>query len=187
MSPGREAQRGESPLTAPVAETVLAKASRVRLLILDVDGVLTDGRLYYGADGAEQKAFHAQDGSAIKRLAAAGVAVALISGRQSEAVRRRAEELALRHVYLGAEDKAAALADLTRRTNIEPAHMAHVGDDLPDLPVFAGVGMAFSVADAHPLVRARADYVASLGGGGGGVREICDLLLYAQGRWPRVC
>lgn len=173
-----------SPLPGPVAETVLAKARRVRLLILDVDGVLTDGRLYYGADGAEQKAFHAQDGSAIKRLAGAGVPVALISGRESEAVRRRAEELGLCRVYLGAEDKAAALADLSARTNIEPACMAHVGDDLPDLPVFARVGMACSVADAHPLARARADYVASLGGGCGAVREICDLVLYAQGRWP---
>ena len=171
-------------MPGPVAETVLAKARRVRLLILDVDGVLTDGRLYYGADGAEQKAFHAQDGSAIKRLAAAGVLVALISGRQSEAVRRRAAELGLGRVYLGAEDKAAALADLSARTNIEPARMAHVGDDLADLPVFARVGMACSVADGHPLVRARADYVASLGGGRGAVREICDLVLYAQGRWP---
>ena len=171
-------------MPAPVAETVLGKARRVRLLILDVDGVLTDGRLYYGADGAEQKAFHAQDGSAIKRLAAAGIPVALISGRQSEAVRRRAEELGLCRVYLGAEDKAAALADLSAQTGIEPARMAHVGDDLADLPVFARVGMACSVADGHPLARTWADYVASLGGGRGAVREICDLVLYAQGRWP---
>lgn len=180
---GQKPSRG-SPLPAPVADAVLAKARRVRLLILDVDGVLTDGRLYYGADGAEQKAFHVQDGSAIKRLAGAGVPVALISGRKSEAVRRRAEELMLGGVYLGQEDKTAALADLSRQTSIEPVRMAHVGDDLADLPVFARVGMAFSVADAHPVVRARADYVAACGGGRGAVREICDLVLYAQGRWP---
>lgn len=175
----------ESPLPGTVAETVLAKARRVRLLILDVDGVLTDGRLYYGAQGAERKAFHVQDGSAIKALAAAGVPVALISGRASAGVRRRADELGLRHVYLGAETKTVALADLAARTHIEPERMAHVGDDLADLPLFDGVGMAFSVADAHPVVRTRADYVASLGGGRGAVREICDLLLFAQGKWPR--
>ena len=185
MTQGREEGDGESPLAGRVARAVLAKARHVRLLILDVDGVLTDGRLYYGPDGAEQKAFHAQDGSAIKRLCAAGIAVALISGRTSESVRRRAAELALRHVYLGREDKAAALVDLRTRTNIEPARMAHVGDDLADLPLFARVGMAMTVADAHPVVRARADYVASLGGGRGAVREICDLLLHAQGQWPR--
>lgn len=181
----RPGQQVPDPLPHPVAETVLAQARRVRLLILDVDGVLTDGRLYYGADGAEQKAFHAQDGSAIKRLAAAGIPVALISGRRSDAVRRRAAELALRHVYLGREDKAAALADLHAQTNIDPANMAHVGDDLADLPLFAHVGMAFAVADAHPVVRSRAHHVAALGGGRGAVREICDLLLHAQGKWPR--
>ena len=184
MTPGRQDVEDESPLADRVAPAVLVKARRVRLLILDVDGVLTDGRLYYGPDGAEQKAFHAQDGSAIKRLCAAGIPVALISGRRSEAARRRAAELALRHVYLGREDKTAALAELNAQTDIEPARMAHVGDDIADLPLFECVGMALTVADAHPAVRARADYVASLGGGRGAVREICDLLLRAQGKWP---
>lgn len=176
---------GAPPWPGSVAAEVLAKARRVRLLILDVDGVLTDGTLHYGPDGAEHKAFHVQDGSAIGALDVAGIAVAIVSGRASEGVARRAEELGVRHLYLGQQDKTAALADLEAQSGIAPARMAHVGDDCPDLPLFARVGMAFAVADAHPLVRARADFVTALDGGRGAVREVCDLLLFAQGRWPR--
>lgn len=175
-----------APAPGPVAEAVLAKARRVRLLIMDVDGTLTDGALRYDDRGGEHKAFHAQDGSAIVALAAAGVDVAIVSGRASASAQRRAAELAIGHVYLGQRDKTAALTALAARTGIPPARMAHVGDDCPDLPLFARVGMAFAVADAHPLVRARADHVTALGGGRGAVREVCDLLLFAQGKWPRL-
>ncbi len=166
-----------------VPEEVLARATDVRLLILDVDGVLTDGRLYYGPDGAEYKAFHAQDGSAMKGLMASGVPIAIITGRTSAAVDRRAAELGVPHLFAGAEDKAAALAVLARRTCIDPKHMAHVGDDLPDLALFARTGMAFTVPDAHPAVLARADHVTTSAGGAGAVREVCDLIRVAQGTW----
>ena len=181
---GSEANSG--PESAPRAsENVLAQARRVRMLILDVDGVLTDASLLYGRDGEELKAFHARDGSALKALAEAGVGIAIISGRTAAAVERRADDLGVRHVHLGCADKAAALTELVTNTGIGAERMAHVGDDCPDLPLFARVGMAIAVADAHPLVRERANYVTALPGGRGAVREVCDLLLFAQGRWPR--
>ena len=168
--------------TSAPPSVILERARGVRLLILDVDGVLTDGRLYYGPDGAEIKAFHARDGSAIKRLLAAGVAVAIISGRESEAVRRRVAELGIAHLYAGVEDKTAALDALCRAAAVEADDMAHVGDDIADLTLFEQVGLAFAVPDAHPEVLARADYVTRSGGGEGAVREVCDLLLTAHGR-----
>ena len=129
---------------------------RVRLLILDVDGVLTDGRLYYGPDGQEIKAFHALDGSAMKRLMAAGTPIAIVSGRTSAAVDRRVRELGIPHLYGGVEDKAVALADLCAHSGIDVQHMAHVGDDLPDLALFERVGMAIAVPNGHPAVIERA-------------------------------
>ena len=167
----------------PVPEAVRRAAANVRLLILDVDGVLTDGRLYYGPDGEAQKVFHARDGSAMKALMAAGIPIAIVTGRTSEAVRRRAAELGVPHLFMGAEDKAAALAALVQESGIDPAQMAHAGDDLPDLPLFARTALGFAVHDAHPAVVARADYVTTAAGGNGAVREICDLILVAQGKW----
>lgn len=164
-------------------EDVLARAADVRLLILDVDGVLTDGRLYYGPDGSEYKAFHARDGSAMKGLMASGIPIAIITGRTSAAIDRRAAELGVPHLFTGAEDKAAALAVLAERSGVDPAHMAHAGDDLADLTLFARTGMAFAVPDAHPAVLARADYVTTASGGAGAVGEICDLIRRAQGTW----
>ena len=169
--------------STPTLSVALDCARRVRLLILDVDGVLTDGLLHYGPDGAEFKAFHVRDGSAVKRLLAAGIGVAIISGRKSEAVRRRVAELGIPHLYAGAEDKAVALAALCRATAIDARSMAHVGDDVADLALFEQVGMACAVPDAHPAVLARADYVTQSAGGRGAVREVCDLLLTAQGKW----
>ena len=170
-------------LRLSVPDALRTRLRRVRLLILDVDGVLTDGRLYYGPDGTELKAFHTQDGSALKRLQAAAIPVAIVTGRHSLAVERRIEELSIDHLYAGIEDKAAALAHLQRTTGIAAEHMAHAGDDLPDLALFERVGLAFAVANAHPAVAARADYVTAASGGFGAVREICDLLLTAQGKW----
>jgi 3-deoxy-D-manno-octulosonate 8-phosphate phosphatase (KDO 8-P phosphatase) len=162
---------------------VLASARAVRLLILDVDGVLTDGRLYYGNGGEELKAFSTQDGAAIKMLAGTGVAVAIITGRQSALVQHRARELGISHLHQGAEDKAVALDALTRDTGIARAQMAHVGDDLPDLPLFNRVGMAFTVPGAHPEVIARAHYTTHAAPGAGAVREVCHLLMVAQDTW----
>lgn len=155
----------------------------MELLILDVDGVLTDGRLYYSGAGVEAKAFFAQDGAAIKMLQGAGTPVALITGRTSEAVSRRAEELGIAHVYQDAGDKDAALTHLCAAADIAPARMAHAGDDVADLPVFDRVGLRLSVPGAHPEVAARAHYVTKASPGAGAVREICHLLLLATGGW----
>jgi 3-deoxy-D-manno-octulosonate 8-phosphate phosphatase (KDO 8-P phosphatase) len=163
--------------------SVLDKARTVRLLILDVDGVLTDGRLYYSDAGAELKAFSTQDGAAIKMLADTGVTVAIITGRESPIVTRRAAELGIGHVHQRASDKAAALAELTRNTGVSASDMAHAGDDLPDLALFNRVGLALSVPGAHPVVAARADYVTLAPPGAGAVREICQLLMIAQDTW----
>ena len=172
-----------SSLVKAVPEAILQRAGAVRLLILDVDGVLTDGRLYYGPGGVETKAFHVRDGSAMKRLMAAGIPIAIITGRESSAVDRRTAELGVPYLFAGVEDKAAALAELAEQSGIDPAQAAHVGDDLPDLALFAATGLGFAVPDSHPVVLARADYVTAHAGGAGAVQEICDLILVAQGKW----
>jgi 3-deoxy-D-manno-octulosonate 8-phosphate phosphatase (KDO 8-P phosphatase) len=163
--------------------SALSVARKVRLLILDVDGVLTDGQLYYGASGEELKAFNTQDGAALKMLMASGVQVAVITGRTSPIVSRRAGELGIQQVHQGAEDKGAVLERLASATGVEPAAMAHAGDDVPDLKLFARVGACFSVPNAHPAVIERAHYVTRAAGGHGAVREICQLILTARGDW----
>ncbi len=164
-------------------EPILDRARAIRLLILDVDGVLTDGRLYYSESGEELKAFSTQDGAAIKMLGDAGVIVAIVTGRQSRLVERRATELGVQHLYQGAADKARALEHLTGKTGIDRAQTAHVGDDLPDLPLFNRVALTFSVPLAHPEVIARADYVTQAPAGRGAVREVCQLIMVAQRTW----
>jgi len=148
--------------------------------VLDVDGVLTDGRLWYGADGEALKVFHVRDGAGIKALQAAGVTVAIISGRESPAVARRAAELGIRHVRQGALDKAAALHEVLGATGVAASVTACIGDDTPDLPLMALVELPIAVADAHPAVLAVADHVTRARGGKGAVREICDLLIEAR-------
>ena len=164
----------------PVPDGILERLRRVRLLGLDVDGVLTDGRLYYGPDDVELKAFHAQDGSAMKRLMASGIPIAIVTGRTSEAVDRRAAELGVPYVFAGVADKVAAFEDLAAQSGVALDAMAYVGDDLPDLDVFERVGLSFSVPNAHPEVIQRADHVTSASGGFGAVREICEALLAAH-------
>ncbi len=164
----------------PAAHADLQQRLRnTELLILDVDGVLTDGRLHYGPDGEALKVFNAQDGHAIKQLQATGLAVAIISGRSSEMVTRRAAELGIRHVYQGSEDKGFALEALERATGRPPEVMAHMGDDIPDLELFDAVGLALAPANAHPEVLRRADWVSTLPGGAGAVREAAALFLEA--------
>lgn len=163
--------------------TVLAKARNIRMLVLDVDGVLTDGRLYYLSGGAEAKAFNTKDGAALKMLMGTGVATAIITGRQSDIVARRAQELGIDHVQQGVEDKAEGLHALQTSTGLETSAIAHMGDDVPDLPLFRRVAVTFSVPDAHPEVAARADYVTRAGAGMGAVAEVCHLIMTAQGTW----
>jgi 3-deoxy-D-manno-octulosonate 8-phosphate phosphatase (KDO 8-P phosphatase) len=165
---------------AGVTADVLERARRVRLLVLDVDGVLTDGRLHITADGEETKVFHVRDGSGIVAVQRAGIQVAIISGRASAAVTRRAAELGIRHVRQGIGDKGAALEQLLHELQLAPAMLACVGDDTPDLPMLERASLAIVVADAHALVRPAAHWITTAAGGHGAVREVCDLLLHAQ-------
>jgi 3-deoxy-D-manno-octulosonate 8-phosphate phosphatase (KDO 8-P phosphatase) len=153
---------------------------RVRLLVLDVDGVLTDGRLFYGARGEALKAFHVRDGHGIKQVAAAGITVAIISGRKSAAVARRARELGIRHITQGANDKLRALERLIKARGIRLDHCACVGDDTPDAPILNAAGLGIAVADAHPDAMAAANLVTTRTGGHGAVREVCDWLIAAR-------
>ena len=162
----------------------LQRAKSIRLVIFDVDGVLTDGKLYYTDTGEACKAFHVHDGSAIKLLLNNGIDVAIISGRESASVLRRAAELGIQHVYQGAADKLTALHDLSQVTEIPPEHMAHVGDDLPDISLFAAVGLAIAVANGHPVARNAASFVANAPGGQGVAADVCQLILTAQDKWP---
>ena len=155
-------------------------AARVRLLVLDIDGVLTDGRLYYGARGEALKAFHVRGGFGIKQLAASGVTIAVISGRRSSMTARRCRELGVHHLLQGVKDKQTAFRRLRARLGLQAAACACVGDDVPDLPVMQEVGLAFAVADAHPQARRAAHVVTRLAGGRGAVREVCDYLLLAR-------
>jgi 3-deoxy-D-manno-octulosonate 8-phosphate phosphatase (KDO 8-P phosphatase) len=153
---------------------------RIELLILDVDGVLTDGRLYFGSRGEALKVFHVRDGHGIKLLMGAGVAVAVFSGRRSAAVAARMKELRVPHVVQACSDKVAALHRLSERLKIDPLNCACIVDDTPDLPLMSAVGVAGAVADAHPLVLSAAHWIARANGGRGAVRELCDAVLRAR-------
>jgi 3-deoxy-D-manno-octulosonate 8-phosphate phosphatase (KDO 8-P phosphatase) len=154
---------------------------RARALVLDVDGVLTDGRLYYGAKGEALKAFHVRDGHGIKAVAAAGVTVAIISGRKSQMVTKRARELGIRHVVQGANDKLAALTRLAAKLGVPLEHCVCVGDDTPDAPILEAAGLGIAVADAHADALSAADLATTRPGGRGAVREVCDWLIAARG------
>jgi 3-deoxy-D-manno-octulosonate 8-phosphate phosphatase (KDO 8-P phosphatase) len=165
---------------------VYEKAKQLKLLILDVDGVLTDGKLFFDGQGNEYKCFHARDGHGIKLLRQTGVEVAIISGRKSNSVALRMQSLGIDLVYQGYENKIAAFDEIVEKTGIMPEQMAHVGDDLLDLPIMVRVGLAIAVNDAVAAVKARADWCTGLPGGTGAVREVCDLIMQAQGRFDDV-
>ncbi len=167
---------------ADLPADVRERASRVRLAVFDVDGVLTDGRLWYGASGGEIKAFHVHDGYGLKRLLANGIEVAVITARVSPLVTERTAELGIAHVYQGREDKRACFEQLLHALNLDASQAAYTGDDLPDLPVLTRAGLAIAVADAHPWVRERVHWRTQHRGGAGAVREVCDLILAAQDR-----
>lgn len=157
------------------------RAATVRLLALDVDGVLTDGRIYYGNDGEELKAFNIKDGLGIKLLQSAGVEVAIITGRQSNIVARRARELGIDRVVQGREDKRDALLELCRERELQLQDCAYMGDDLPDLGAINSAGLGMTVADASAAVSRAADWRSSFNGGCGAVREACEYILSARG------
>jgi 3-deoxy-D-manno-octulosonate 8-phosphate phosphatase (KDO 8-P phosphatase) len=160
------------------------KASRIRLLVLDVDGVLTDGVLVYGASGEEIKRFHVRDGLAIQQARRAGVEVAIVSGRASAAVTRRMSELGVVEVHQGVGDKESLLRGLLARLAVGTAETAVMGDDLPDLPLMRIAGLAMAPADAVPEVRQAAGWVSRSAGGHGAVREAVEMLLRSRKAWP---
>ncbi len=165
---------------------VLARAKKLKLLILDVDGVLTDGKLFFDPLGNEYKSFHAQDGHGIKLLRQHNVEVAVISGRTSHTVALRMQSLGIQHVYQGHENKLTAFQELLLALDINPEQTAHVGDDVLDLPIMCRVGLAVAVQDANPAVRDYAHWVTKRCGGQGAVREVCDLILQAQGHFDAI-
>ena len=160
---------------------LLARARRVRLLTCDVDGVLTDGRIYIDDQGRELKVFSALDGVGIHRLAAAGIVVAWITGSGAPAVAHRARQLRVAHLVQDAQDKLAPWQRLRSELGLAPEACAHIGDDLPDIALLAACGLGATVPHAPPAVRAHAHYVTARDGGSGAVRELADLILSAQG------
>lgn len=159
----------------------LERAKRVRLMLFDVDGVLTDGKLWYGPSGEALKSFHALDGHGIKQLMQSGIVVALLSGRTSPALTLRAAELGIAHVLQGIEDKLASFELLRATLGIAAGETGFAGDELVDLPVLRRCGFACAPRQAHQLVREHVHYVTRAPGGGGAVREICDFLMQARG------
>ena len=153
------------------------KIKAIRLVAFDVDGVFTDGRFYLSDDGVESKAFHTQDGFGIRRLINAGINVAVISGRHSNAVVQRMKELGVQHVILGCSDKVVAFNQVLEELGLDRSQSAYAGDDVPDLPLLRHAGLSFAVANAVAEVRDACDYTTSASGGSGAVREICDLFL----------
>lgn len=166
----------------PVSSRVMEKAEKIRLLILDVDGVLSDGLIYMGNNGEELKAFNVRDGYGIRCALTSGIEVAIITGRKAKLVEDRCKTLGITHLWQGQSDKLIAWRELQTKLGVKPEEVAYVGDDLIDWPVMAEVGLSIAVADAHPLLPTRADYVTRIAGGRGAVREVCDLLLLAQGK-----
>jgi len=164
---------------------VAARAAKIELLVLDVDGVLTDGSIVYTAEGNEIKRFHVRDGSGLKFWHALGKRSAIISGRRSPAVERRAHELGIGPVYQGCVAKLPALEGLLREAGLRPEQVCAIGDDLPDLPVLTRSGLAVAVADACAEVRAAAHYTTRRPGGHGAVRDAIEWLLKLQGHWDK--
>ena len=166
-----------------VVTEAMRKAGHIVLMGFDVDGVLTDGTLYFSSQGDEIKAFSSLDGHGLKMLQRAGVEVAIISGRSSRALELRARNLGVEELHMAVEDKRGRLTELAAQRGIELSQTGYMGDDVVDLPVLRGCGFSAAVADGHAEVLARVDYVATKGGGRGAVREVCDLILRAQNKW----
>lgn len=162
------------------------KAQAVKLLVLDVDGVLTTGALYYGNNGFEMRGFHIHDGLGIKLLQKAGIQVAVISGKKSEPVEKRMKELNIAHAYLGHEDKLPAYEELKAKLNLDDHEIAYMGDDLPDLPLLRRAGLSFTVPGTPEIIHQSVDFITKKKPGKGAVREVCDWLLEAKGCYQSV-
>ncbi len=159
---------------------ILEKAAQIKLVVFDVDGVLTDGSLFLGDDGQEYKAFHSRDGLGMKLLHRSGVEIGIITARTSEVVKHRMANLGIQYIYQGRLDKLNAMEELIAELNIGMEHTAYVGDDVVDLPVMRRVGLAIAVQDAHPLAKQHAHWQTPHAGGRGAARDVCELLMEAQ-------
>ncbi len=162
------------------SDALTERASKIRMLVLDVDGVLTDGKLYFDHAGNEMKAFNTRDGMGMKALQRCGIEIAVITGRKSAAVAQRMAQLDVQHVYQGREDKLGAFVHLLEITGLDAQQVCFAGDDWIDIPVLLRVGLAVSVADAEDRVKKHAHWITRRNGGDGAVREICNLILSAQ-------
>ncbi|WP_205952536.1 3-deoxy-manno-octulosonate-8-phosphatase KdsC [Pantoea stewartii] len=167
----------------PVSADIMARAGHIRLLICDVDGVMSDGLIYMGNSGEELKTFNVRDGYGIRCLLTSDIEVAIITGRTARLLEDRCKTLGIRHLYQGQSDKLLAYRELLDTLSLSDEQVAYIGDDLIDWPVMAKVGLSVAVADAHPLLLARARYVTRIAGGRGAVRELCDLILMAQNKF----
>lgn len=172
------------PLPYSVPTEVMSKAASMKLALFDVDGVLTDGKLHYGAEGEHIKVFHALDGHGLKMLQTIGIAVGVISARKSPALQTRLNDLGIKHCYLGVNNKREVFEQLLIDLGISANECCFVGDDVIDLPVMHECGLKFSVENGHFIVKDIADWIAPLTGGHGAVRAICDVLLYSQNNYP---
>lgn len=164
-------------------EIISQKAAKIRMLAMDVDGILSDGQIIYSSNHVETKAFYVQDGVGLQALKEAGIILAIITGRRSPMVDRRAQELGIHHVIQGRDDKFTALSKLAADLNLSLDECAYMGDDLPDLKAIREAGLGMSVPNGAPIVQQTADYVTTKAGGHGAVREVCELILQAQGKY----
>ena len=164
----------------------LNKLKHIKLLILDVDGVLTDGGIIYNDNGVETKIFNVKDGLGIRLLMQAGINLCIATGRRSNALYNRCKNLGIEHIFDGADDKVAILDLILDRTGVSAEQVAFIGDDLPDLALMKKVGLSIAVADAHKTVLKNANMVTSAKGGNGAVREVCEAILKAQGLWENI-
>jgi 3-deoxy-D-manno-octulosonate 8-phosphate phosphatase (KDO 8-P phosphatase) len=162
-------------------QDIHAKAAGIKMVIFDVDGVLTDGGLFIGDDGQEYKQFHSKDGHGMVMLQNSGVDIAIITGRTSEVVRIRMASLGIEHVFQGQREKLPAYEALKAATGLDDGQIAYVGDDVVDLPVMVRVGLAVTVQDGHPMAKQHAHWVTASGGGRGAAREVCEMIMDAQG------
>jgi 3-deoxy-D-manno-octulosonate 8-phosphate phosphatase (KDO 8-P phosphatase) len=169
-----------------IADILMRQASKIRLVLFDVDGVLTDGRLFFSDSGDEGKSFHARDGLGINLLQQSGVAVGIITARQSRLVEHRARDLDIQHLYQGRKEKFPAYRELCNDLGLSAAEVAFVGDDVVDLPIMLDVGLAITVPEGHKLVKQHAHWTTPSQGGSGAARDACELIMYSQGTYSKM-
>jgi 3-deoxy-D-manno-octulosonate 8-phosphate phosphatase (KDO 8-P phosphatase) len=181
-----DVNQSAAPVRSAAWQAALGKAAGIRILLLDVDGVLTDGSLIFSHDGQESKVFNTQDGFGLRLLREAGVELGVITARSSEAVARRCANLKIRHVHQGVESKLTAYQEILKQSGCKPFEVAYMGDDWMDLVLLSRVGLSVAPANAVAEVRAAAHYTTEKSGGHGAVRELCDLILEAKGRYQEL-